>query len=343
MKTLSRDAALDAATSLTPKVAVIGAGQWGRNLVSTFAKLGALAAVAEPRAEVRAELAASYPETAMLASAAEALEGPWPAVAIATPAPEHFRVARAALLAGKHVFVEKPLTLAAEEARELVALGRRQGRHVMVGHLLLYQPAVRWLKAFLGAGELGRLHSLHQERLNMGRVRAAENVLWSFGVHDLAVLLHLVGQSPDTLSAWGQRVLQPHIEDDVHLHLGFADATQAHLHVSWLWPEKRRRLTIVGSKGMLTYDELEQAVYFHRKGVAPDLSVRDGGAEKVFEGHAEPLTLELSHFLACIEGREQPLSDGASGLAVVEILEQASRQLEEHHANYLRPCHRDRR
>ncbi len=310
------------------KVGLIGAGGWGKNLARTLYELGALGGIAELRPEVRAELNALYPGVPLFPDHSKILASALPAVAIATPAATHFALAKEALLAGKHVFVEKPLALKAAQAEELVALARETGRALMVGHLLLYQPAIRWIKEFLEAGGLGELWSLHQERLNLGRARTVENALWSLGVHDVAVLLYLVGQAPEKVVAQGQAVLQIGVEDEVYLHMRFPGGTQAHIHASWLWPEKRRRLVIVGSKGMLVYDEIEQAVVFHHKGINPDLTNRDEGAELAFRGHGEPLALELAHFLECLAEGKRPLSDGESALPVIRVLEEATRQLE---------------
>jgi predicted dehydrogenase len=312
------------------KVGLIGAGGWGRNLARTLHELGALGGIAELRPELRAELSALYPDVPIYPDQHLLLERDLPAMVIATPAATHFSIAKEALLAGKHVFVEKPLALATHEAEELVALARKQGRVLMVGHLLLYQPAVRWLKEFLDSGALGEIWSLHQERLNLGRVRTVENALFSLGVHDVALLLYLVGQAPERVAAQGQAVLQPNVEDDVYLHLWFPRGVQAHIHASWLWPERRRRLTAIGAKGMLIYDEAEQAISLHRKGINPDLTNRDEGAEVVFhgQGRGEPLRLELLHFLDCLAEGKRPLSDGESAVPVVRVLEEANRQLE---------------
>lgn len=308
------------------KVAVIGVGNWGKNLVSNLRSLGALAAVAEASPELRSGLAAQYPEVPLYKDHRPLLlESTITAIAVATPAPTHYTVVKDALLAGKDVFVEKPITLSTRDAQELVDLAQARGRVMMVGHLLLYQPALQWIKGYLDSGALGTLYSLHQERLNLGRARSVENALWSLGVHDVAVLLHLVGRAPSRIKVTGQPSLQPGVEDDVYLHLDFMGGIQAHLHTSWLWPEKRRRLVVVGSEGMLVYDELEQTVLLHRKGITPDLNNRDEGYEVVFQGHGEPLRLELEHFLARLEDRRPPLSDGSSGVEVVRVLEEATR------------------
>lgn len=309
------------------QVAVLGAGPWGSNLIRTFRELGALAAVAEPDHEKRARVVESYPEVVIFSRADEVWSSPWPAVVIATPVPTHYALARQALEAGKHVFVEKPLSLTAKEAEALVRLARERQLTLMVGHLLLYQPAIGWVKKQLDTGLIGDVVSLHQERLSLGRARSAENALWSLGVHDVAVLLYLVDQRPVHLSASGQRVLQPTVEDDVRVEFAFSNGIRAHLHCSWLWPEKRRQLIIIGTKGMLVYDELAQTVTLHRKCISSDLKARDEGAEVVFVGEGQPLRLECEHFLEAVQTGRRPLSDGESGLEVVRVLEDAQRQL----------------
>lgn len=314
---------------MTPKVGLIGAGGWGRNLARVLYELGALGGVAELQPGIRAELSMVYPRIPIYPDYHALLETDLPAVAIATPAATHYALTKEALSAGKHVFVEKPLAMSAAEAEDLVKLANKTGRILMVGHLLLYQPAIRWLKTFLDSGSLGKIWSFHQERLNLGKVRTVENALFSLAVHDVAVLLYLVGRSPERVEARGQAALQPGIEDDVYLHLRFPDDVQAHIHASWLWPEKRRRLTVIGSEGMLVYDELDQTIVLHRKGINPDLTNRDEGQEVVFQGQDEPLRLELAHFLECLTQGRQPLSDGASAIPVVKVLEEATRQLSE--------------
>ncbi|MGB9790953.1 MAG: Gfo/Idh/MocA family protein [Thermacetogeniaceae bacterium] len=304
-------------------VGVIGAGNWGRNLVRAFSRLGELSCVAEANEALRESLRREYPGVAFYQDASEAIASDAPAVAIATPAVTHYELTKKALLAGKDVFIEKPFTLSLAQAEELVSLAAEKGRLLMVGHLLLYQPAIKWIKEYIESGALGDVAFLCQERLKLGRVRFVENVLWSFGVHDLAVLLYLIGEEPQEVTARGQCFLQPKIEDDVYLHLKFSSGVMAHLHVSWLWPEQRRCLTIVGSKGMLTYDELTGKVVLHRKWVNETLEACDEGVEVVFERGEEPLLLECRHFLECLEKREEPLSSGKSALKVMAVLEKA--------------------
>lgn len=309
------------------KVAVIGVGHWGKNLVRTFKELDALGAVVETRREIREKLAENHSGLPVYADYRSVLATEIPAVAIATPAPEHYPIARAALLADKDVFVEKPMTLSSAEAEELVRLAEERKRILMVGHLLMYQPAVGWIKDYLASGALGEIAFIHQERLALGRACAVENVLWSLGVHDVASLLYLIGRAPINLSITGVRVTQPDVEDDIHLDLLFTGGLQAHLHASWLWPEKKRQMVITGTKGILVYNEVEQTVTLHRKGINPDLTNRDEGEEIVYRGEGLPLTRELEHFLECLITRQAPLSDGRNGLSVIRILEEAGRLL----------------
>jgi len=305
------------------KVAVVGAGRWGINLVRTFYRLGALAAVVDQSPEALARAAAECPGVALVERLDTVLADEVAALAIATPAETHFEVAKRALLAGKDVFVEKPLALRAAEAEELAELAKRKGRVLMVGHLSLYRPAVRYLKEYLAAGELGRVYSLHAERLKLGRVRRFEDVLWSFGVHDLAVFLHLLdGAAPERVRAVRHCVLQEDVADDVYLHLEFPGGVRAHLHVSWLWPETLRVLTVVGERGMLVYDELAGTVTLHRKTVDANLEEWDEGTETLFvENEAAPLTAECRDFLRAVAERTPPLASGRQGVQVVRVLE----------------------
>lgn len=308
-------------------IAVIGAGNWGRNLVRTLAELGALSHVVEASAERRADLAAKYPGVIFLDSHEPLLDEPAvTAVAIATPVPTHHALARAFLEADRDVFVEKPITLTTHEAEDLTALAERRGRILMAGHLLLYQPAVAKVAALIADGAIGRPFTYHLERLKLGRARSVEDVLWSFGVHDIAVLLHLVGETPAQVVRTGHSGLNAGIDDDAYLHLTFPSGVQAHLHNSWLWPIDRRGLTVIGSDGMIVYDEKAQTLTLHRKRIHPaTLESADAGEEIVFQGAPQPLELEMRHFLDCIATRQSPQSDGRSAVEVIRVLERAGK------------------
>ena len=309
------------------KVGVIGAGHWGKNLVRNFAELGVLAGVADPVEENRLAASQQAPGIELFDNEADLLAAGYDAVAIATPAATHYRIAQRALEVGLDVFVEKPVTLDAAEALELNRMAEQGERILMVGHLLLYQPAVNFIVEFLRVGKLGQVYTLHQRRSKLGRVRSEENVMWSFGAHDVAVLLVLAGESPDQIQAWGHAAINSGVEDDTYLHLGFPSGLKASLHNSWLWPRVERELIIVGEKGMMVFEESGSRVVLHRKVVDSEGNHHDGGEEILFEGSAQPLLLELEHFLECCRERQRPISDGRNGYEVVRVLEESGRQL----------------
>lgn len=306
------------------RIAVIGAGVWGKNLVSNFSKLGVLTAVADSVEANRQAVLEGYPgvpvyDSAESLFASETLD----AVAIATPPHTHCAIALAAMEKGLDVFVEKPMTLDPAEAETMAAFAKANDRILMVGHLLLYQPAIGFIKDFLDAGKLGKIYTLTQRRSKLGRVRSVENVLWSFGVHDVAVLLHLAGEEPTEVVSSGHAGITADIADDFHLHLTFPSGAKANLHNSWLWPRVERELIITGEKGILVFDEINSKVILHKKTVSPDLAHHDAGEEIIFEGSSQPLRLELEHFIHCCQTREEPLSGTANGIACVKVLHSA--------------------
>lgn len=307
------------------KVGVIGAGHWGKNLVRNFAGLGVLAGVADPADENRSHASQQAPGIDIFDNDTELLAAGYDAVAIATPAATHFGIARRALEAGMDILVEKPVTLDSAEALVLHQLAERSDRILMVGHLLLYQPAVNFMGDFLRAGKLGQVYTLHQRRSKLGRIRREENVMWSFGVHDVAVLLVLAGESPDQIEAWGHAAITPGVEDDTYLHLGFPSGVKATLHNSWLWPRMERELIVGGENGMLVFDEAGSKVVMHHKVVDLEGNHHDRGEEILFEGSAQPLRLELEHFLECCRERKGPVSDGRNGFETVRVLEEAEK------------------
>ncbi|TCZ77513.1 Gfo/Idh/MocA family oxidoreductase [Paenibacillus albiflavus] len=303
-------------------VGVVGAGYWGKNLVKTFYEMGCLAAVVEIDPELANKVKSQFPEIPVYPDYDQLLESTISAVVIATPAHTHAALAEKALLAGKDVFVEKPITLSVNEAERLHEIAETNNRILMVGHMLVYQPAIRFVKEFIDSGRIGTLYSLHQTRLKLGKVRTIENVLWSLGVHDIAVCLYLINRGNPNVAINGHKVLQRSIDDDIYLHLQF-DNIHAHLHTSWLWPKQERRLVLIGSEGSLVYDELDQTVTFHRNYIDANLKEVMQGSELIFRGEAEPLKLECHHFITCIQERKRPLTDGAQGIAVIQIIEQA--------------------
>lgn len=303
------------------RIAVIGAGNWGRNLVRNLSDMDALSHVVEQKADSLKEISSQFSDVECLDSFDSLLESNIDAVAIATPAQSHYEIASTFLKAGKDVFIEKPMTLCSKEASELVDIAKLNNSILMVGHMLLYQPAIQFIKTYLAEGHIGQIYHLHQERLKLGRVRSKENVIWSLGVHDIAVLLYLAGSAPHEIKCSGHSGIQEQIQDDAYVHMTFQSGTKAHLHSSWIWPENSRSMRIIGSKGMLVYDEIKQTVTLHKKRISEDLENIDEGEETLFEGSAQPLRLEMEHFVHCIKTRETPISDGLSGLAVIRVLE----------------------
>ena len=305
------------------KVGVIGTGNWGKNLVKTFSNLGILTGIADGLEANRTAALEVNPAIEVFNEHTSLLKKSYDAVAIATPAQTHFLIAKEAIEAGCDVFVEKPMTLDPKESKALVALARQHDKILMVGHLLLYQPAISFIKEVLERNELGQIYNMHQRRSKLGRARSVENVLWSFGVHDVAVLLYLSDQKPSEIQAVGHCGLHPTVEDDTFLHLTFPDGSKAHLHNSWLWPTVERSLIITGEKGMLVYDELEQNVKIIRKTIDSNLQNIDRGEEVAYQGNGQPLGIELEHFIHCCNTRNRPYSCGQSGLEVVKVLDQA--------------------
>ncbi len=306
------------------QVVVVGAGNWGKNLVRNFHALGALAGVAETNSKLRTKVEADYPGLVTYSDYQQVLESDISAIVLATPAPTHYKFAIAALEAGKDVFVEKPITLKTAEAKALAEYADKHSRILMVGHLLLYQPAITWMRDYLASGKGGKVLHVATQRAKLGKVRREENVWWSFAPHDVSVVLDLLGNPPiEKAEAAGQAILQPNIEDNIHVDLSFIDGQTAHLHCSWYWPLLQRSTTVITEEQMLVYDEVAQQVTVHDKGVDENLNNRDGGSQVMDFTASEPLRIECSHFLKCLQTREKPHSDGWNGLAVVDILEKA--------------------
>ncbi len=307
-------------------LACIGGGHWGSNLIRNFHSLGALRWICESDANRRAALRTEYPGARLTAAFEEVLEDRDVAsVAIATPAETHGELVRQALLAGKDVFVEKPLCLSAAEGRVLVQLAAERERVLMVGHLLRYHPAIEKLKEMVDAGELGRLRYIYSNRLNLGRIRSEENILWSFAPHDVSVILSLVGQVPDAVRAQGGNYLDAQIADVTVSLLSFPSGVKAHIFVSWLHPFKEQKLVVVGERKMAVFDDVSPGpklvVYSHEINWKNNMPVAvRAEAEPVEVETAEPLQIECRHFLHCVETRETPRTDGAEGLRVLEVL-----------------------
>jgi predicted dehydrogenase len=323
------------------RLGVAGLGYWGPNLARIFAALPACELVwcCDPSLQARDQTATSMPGVRLTGELSDLLDDPeLDAVALATPVSTHAALAAAVVEAGKHCFVEKPLAQAAADAERVVALAEASGCTLMVGHLLEYHPAVRKLKELIDSGELGdRIFYIYGNRLNLGKLRADENALWSLGAHDVSVVLHLVAEEPVELIAHGESYVRGNVEDVVFCFLRFPSGLSAHLHLSWLDPHKERRLVVVGSRRMATFDDmvLEGKLTIYDKGFDEDAHgygeyiTRAGESYRPRITNVEPLRLECEHFISCVRNGERPLSDGQSGLRVVRVLEGLQRSLEE--------------
>ena len=313
------------------RVAVVGLGYWGANVARNLDALTGceLAWCCDADPGRRAWMRASFPAARFAADLAEALaDESVEAVAVTTPVSTHAALAELVLDAGRHCFVEKPLARDVEEAERLVRLAAERERVLMVGHLLAYHPALRALAELCSAGELGEIRYMYSQRLNLGRLRADENALWSLGAHDVSAILALTGAPPVEVSARGASYVRDGVEDVVFAHLAFADGVAAHVHVSWLDPRKERRLTVVGSQRMATFDDMEpeRTLTVFDKGFDPDTGAvgdyvaRSGEQRSPAISRREPLRIELEHFLECLRGGSEPRTGGREGLQVVRVL-----------------------
>lgn len=325
------------------RIAVVGCGYWGPNLVRNFASLPdcVVGKICDARPERLARLAGRYPGAEPVASVEEVVrDDRVDAVAIATPVRTHFSLARACLAAGKHVFVEKPLAASAAESRELVELAEERGLALVVGHVFLYSAAVRRLKQIVDSGDIGEVLYISSQRLNLGLYQRDINVAWDLAPHDLSIILYVLGRTPTSVNCQGKAHVSAGVEDVTVMSLGFRGAAFATIQSSWLDPSKVRRTTVVGSRKMIVYDDIEPTeklkIYDKRVEVPPRY---DSFGEFPFAYHygdmtaphlqqVEPLAVECREFLECVRTGARSVSSGREGLKVVQILEAASRSLE---------------
>ncbi len=321
------------------RVGVVGLGYWGPNLARNLAAIPGceLAWLCDASPDARAKLEPSFPAARSTDSLDDLLaDDTLDAVVLATPVPTHAELAIAVAQAGKHCFVEKPLATNAADAQRAVDAAAQAGKVLMVGHLLEYHPAVRKLKELIDGEELGNLFYIYGNRLNLGKLRADENALWSLGAHDVSVALHLIGEEPVECLAHGASYVREGVQDVVFCYLRFPSGIVAHLHLSWLDPHKERRITVVGARRMATFDDMliEGKLTIYDKGFDEDTRswgeyiARSGDTFSPRIPNLEPLRIECEHFVHCIRTGETPRSDGNSGLRVVRVLEQLQQTLD---------------
>src|SRR5262249_20016131 len=298
------------------RVGVVGVGYWGKNLVRNFHELGALAALCDAQPSAEAICRAQYPDVRFHREYGALLADPSvDAVALATPAVMHNEMAKAALEAGKDVLVEKPLAIDVKHGEDLVNLAESKGRILMVGHILRYHPAILKLQQLIREGELGKINYLYSNRLNIGKIRTEENILWSFAPHDISVMLSLLNEMPRAVTSQGSAYLNVDVSDVTLSHFDFPSGVQAHIFVSWLHPVKEQRLVVVGSEKMAVFDDTAEnklVLYPHKvewKNRLPTAVKAKG--EVVPLDDREPLKAECQHFLSCVASRTSPVSDGA--------------------------------
>jgi len=321
------------------QIGVVGLGYWGSNVARNLEGIDAceLSWCCDTSEESRARAQEALPGARLTGELDDLLaDGSLDAVAVATPVSTHAELAERVLAAGKHCFVEKPMAQSAAEAERLAGIAEESGLVLMAGHLLEYHPGVEALRELVGSGELGEVHYVYSQRLNLGKLRADENALWSLGAHDVSVVLALTGEAPVAVSARGESYVRDRVEDVVFCHLRFASGVTAHMHLSWLDPHKERRFTVVGSQRMASFDDMaeERKLTVYDKGfdadavAAGEFVARSGDAHNPPLADVEPLRVECEHFIECVRSGEQPRTDGGSGVRVVRVLEALQASLE---------------
>ena len=312
------------------KVAVVGCGYWGRNLVRNFAALDSLTMVCDADPVARGLASEIAPGVKIVSEFDEVLASPVNGVVVATPAETHYDLGRLALEAGKDALVEKPLALTYEEGAKLVKLAEENRRILMVGHVLEYHPAIVRLLELVRNGELGDVQYLYSDRLSLGKIRREENILWSFAPHDIAVIIRLTGGMPVQVVACGGSYVQPNIADVTVTSLLFDNGVRAHIHVSWLHPFKEQRLVVIGSRKMASFDDVGKRLVLYDQRVevknGEPVPIKGNGVEVTFSDD-EPLLRECQAFLRAIALRQPPITDGASALRVLRVLQAAQHSL----------------
>ncbi len=312
---------------------LVGTGYWGKNILRNLYEIGVLNTACDFNVASLNAFKQKYPDVKYTSSFGDMLENPEiKAVALATPAVTHYELARKTLMAGRDVFVEKPLALTVEQGSELVDIAKGNNRVLMVGHILYYHPAIRKLKTIVSSGKLGKIFYIYSNRLNIGKVRTEENILWSFAPHDISVMLLLAGEEPEKVTSFGGSYVSRSIYDTTLTTLEFSNGLKGHIFVSWLHPFKEQKLIVVGSDAMVVFDDVSDEkllLYPHKiewqDGRIPVALREEGSVIPVESG--EPLRLELEHFVECVNKRAAPMTDGNEGLRVLKVLERAEKHL----------------
>ena len=317
---------------MNKNVCVVGAGYWGRNHIKTLKSLKALGGIVETNSDTFNLISNEYPEIQCFDNLSEALHQNYDGYIISTPASTHFSVAKKIILAKKPVLIEKPMTLSIEEAKEIHSLSISNNINVMVGHVLLFHPAIEKIKQIIDSGEIGNLQYIYSNRLNLGKVRTEENVFWSLAPHDIAIFQYLTGSKPSHVHSNGSTFLQKGIPDSTITQLTYKDGVKGHIFVSWLHPFKEHRLVAVGSKAMISFEDSAQdkplKLYSKQINLSKGVPKKIDGPIRLIQYHKKsPLERELKYFLKCLDGSPLKISNAKQGLDVVEILVKSSKQL----------------
>lgn len=318
---------------MSKRICVIGGGRWGQNHIKTLSQLGCLAAIADENERRIQELAALYPQAQVFTSCDAAINAAFDAYVVATPAETHYEIGKKILSKGISVLIEKPMTLLAERSRELVELAKQNGAQLMVGHVLLFHPAIRKIKEIVDRGKIGQLYYIYSIRLNLGTVRTEENVFWSFAPHDISVLDYIIGAQPLKMRAKGAKFLQDRIFDVTMTQFEYPNNVHAHIHVSWLHPFKEQRLVLVGSQGMIAFDDssAEKEIHFYNKRIdfVEGQPVKVEKPDEIISYDKKaPLAEELSYFIQHCNDKIE-IADGQSGYEVVKVLETVQKMITE--------------
>ena len=317
---------------MNKKICVVGAGYWGKNHIRTLNELGVLRGIVESNLKLRESLAIQYSNVPCFEDINLALNEDYDGFTVATPAESHYEIAKMIIMSGKHVLIEKPMTLSVTHSEELVTLSDKFGVNLMVGHVLLFHPAIKKIKELIDKGDIGELQYIYSNRLNLGKVRTEENVFWSLAPHDLAIFQYLTGSFPKNIKAKGSVFLQKGIPDSTMTALEYENGIEAHIFVSWLHPFKEHRLVVIGSEAMISFeDSLEGKplkLYSKKFDLISGIPEKiDGPVEWVTYEQKKPLTEELKYFLKHMGGNNPKIANGQHGLEVMKILVKASEQL----------------
>ncbi len=317
----------------THKICVVGAGRWGTNHIKTLHNLGTLAGIVESSKTRCSELKSLYPGVKLFHSVTEVPLDEFNGFTVATPAETHFKVGSYLLEHGKHVLIEKPIALNTREAGKLKKLADKHQVNLMVGHVLLFHPAIIKIKELIDSGKIGKLEYIYSNRLNLGTVRTEENILWSFAPHDISIFEFFIGSNPIDVVSRGGAFLQPGIHDTTMTTLTYPDNVVGHIFVSWLHPFKEHRMVIIGSKGMISFEDSskEKDILFYEKGIdwiQGEPIKRDGPTAIIPYEKGFPLTSELQYFMDHLDGSKLEIADGQNAFDVLEVLEKATESLQ---------------